>query len=111
MEQKEKKVMRKDANIAILLGYGFVVNVNTINELVDNLLTKKIQILRKRLKNDFNIDMPIVHIMDSLQLSKTEIALKVEDEIVWQYDFTEVDLLTISDAIISELKQVQLSDA
>jgi len=99
-------------NIIIFLGQKFVENESEADLLVNKLLCPRIVSLRADLKENDNIDLPLIRIKDSAQsvnseqISEKEIAIECDGKIKWKQDFSLHSFENIVDAIIINLKSV-----
>jgi len=93
-------------SINIFIGYEMI-NVEFIN----TVFSSKVQALRTQLKNEFNIEMPLIEIKDNPQLSKREIVLEIDGNIKWTHDFADnKDFDIIFDTVLDNLRKTQLPD-
>ena len=95
-------------DITLFLGRQFVADENIADKLVNKMLGPQIQSLRSRLKNELNIDMPIVNVKDNMNLLDTEIALQINENIVWKESFAEIEYDKIINSIELSLERTQL---
>jgi hypothetical protein len=97
-------------NITIFLGQSFVTNEEKADFLVNKLLLGKIQSLRKILKENDNMDLPIVYIKDSLQskdiISEKEIAIDFDGLLKWKQQFDSEDFNTIVEVIVNNIRNL-----
>jgi len=89
------------------------INMNIGLDLVQEKFTKelcdKIKELRQQLKNENDIDMPMISVMDNLNIGKKEIALLIDNNIAWKQNFNNEEFNIIADIVISKLKNTQIS--
>ena len=90
-------------NININIGLDLV-----LQEEFTNLLCDKIKELRYRLKNNDDIDMPEISVMDNLNIGKKEVGLLIDNNIAWKQEFDNEEFGVITDIIIENLKDSQI---
>lgn len=96
----------------ISFGVNFLANKDCFEESVNKVLAPKILNLRKQLKEESNIDVPLITIVDNLQIGKTEIVITIGDDTKWKQNFESIDagdFDKVFDKILSELKKIYLA--
>ena len=90
-------------NITVFLG-SLLLDEKFVNEL----LFVKVQELRMQLKNEYDVDLSEIQIMDNLQIGKKDVFLVIDNNIIWKQDFADEDFDVIADIIIGKLKASQI---
>ena len=113
IKDKKGDVLNVSKKLVIIFGSAFFASEADAKEttgFVNNSLLDAISDLRNNMKESNGVELPVVRIIDTLDtkdIAPKEIALQVNDEIVWKKHAYGIDPSDVQEAICAQLASVK----
>lgn len=104
-ENAERIINNPENDIRIFLGSRYI-SLLTPNADGYVVPMEKIVVLREEMKNNHNIEVPVIRFLESDLITDSEIALCINKVIVWKYELKDNNLEDCETATLGELRKI-----